>query len=220
MTLKILLTAAAALLPAAAAQCDHPYFPAYPNTKWTYSSSTQSAGFTQRVVSNAGNAIVLENAFAGGTKATVRLTCADNGSLVQPQYAAVSGTGLGARVETLSFSGAAFPPPDRWSVGTKWSYSYRVRITVRAGGQNTVQTGSVKIDSTISAQEDVKVPAGTFSALKVDQVITSNLSVNVGGRSTPINTTLRGSSWYANGVGMVRNVTNNVTQQLVSFVKV
>lgn len=216
MNLKILLTAAFAVLPVAAAQCDHPYFPAYPNTQWTYSGSAQNVGYTQRTVSNTGNAIVLENAYANGVKVTARMTCAKDGSLLQPQYTSLTG----GKIETLSYTGATFPPPDRWNVGTKWSYSYRVRITVVTGGQTAVQTGTVKVDSTITSQEDVKVPAGTFSALKVDQVMTANLTNTLAGRSTPVNTTVKSTSWFANGVGMVRTVTNNVTQQLVSFVKV
>jgi hypothetical protein len=101
-------------------------------------------------------------------------------------------TGLSAnmKIETLSYEGAAFPAPAKWVVGASWTNMFKVKISVSMGQQAMTQSGTMKIDSKIEAQETVKVPAGTFTALKVTQTIQQDMQMSVGGKSTPVKNTI------------------------------
>ncbi len=206
----------------AVAACNHPYYPSTPKTTWVFENSGfSSSQYTQRILSGDALGFTVENDF-GKLKIQNTIDCAADGSLVQTRYATLSGA-ANIKVETLSHSGAAFPPAAQWIVGGGWTYSYKVKITSSMSGQNMAQSGTVSIESTILKEETVKVPAGTYTALKVSQKIVLNLTMTLNGKNTPINTTNTSTSWFVKGVGLVKSVTavgkQTSTSQLVSFTK-
>jgi hypothetical protein len=187
----------------AVAACNHPYYPSAPKTTWVFENSGfSSSQYTQRILSGDASGFTVENDF-GKLKIQNTIDCAADGSLVQTRYATLSGA--------------------KWVVGGRWTYSYKVKITSSMSGQNMAQNGTVSIESTILKEESVKVPAGTFTALKVSQKIVLNLTMVLSGKTTPINTTNTSTSWFAKGVGLVQSVTvvgkQTSTSQLVSFTK-
>jgi hypothetical protein len=62
-----------------------------------------------------------------------------------------------------------------------------------------------KVRFTFTGEEEVKVPAGRYKALKLESEMTSN------GR------TFTATAWYAKGVGMVKSVSPGGTQELKSI---
>ena len=217
MTAKLTLLALLALTSSASAACNHPYVPSTPNTRWTYSSSVDGGGYTMRVVSNDGSSFVLENAFKA-MKIQSKVRCASDGSLIQKQYSSI--IGLNAKTETLSFSGVAFPAPNQWVIGGKWTHAYKIKMTIAAGDQTITQSGTVTINSKIVGSEVVAVPAGKFSALKVAQTINLDMVMKMQGGSRPIKTTVVTTSWYARGVGVIKSVSDTIISQLTDFVRV
>lgn len=217
MTAKLTLLAIFALTSSASAACNHPYVPSTPNTRWTYESSIAGGDYTMRVVNNDGQSFVLENAFKS-MKIQSKVRCASDGSLIQEQYSSISG--LNAKTETLSFSGVAFPAPNQWIIGGKWTHAYKIKMTIAAGDQTITQSGTVTINSKIVGSEVVAVPAGKFSALKVAQTIKLDMVMKMKGGSRPIKTTVSTTTWYARGVGVVKSLSGTTTALLTDFVRV
>ena len=200
------------------AVCDHPYFPSAANTTWTYQSSFKNTQNTTRILSNNGSSFVLENN-VGKLKVKNTIKCESDGSLIQTEYPSMTGLAANIKIQTISYEGAAFPPATRWIVGTTWTNTFNVKISISMGAQDMVQSGKMTIDSKIEKEETIKVPAGTFTALKVTQTIKQDMLMNLGGKSTPVKNTITTTSWYAKGVGLVKSVASTITTQLVKFSK-
>jgi hypothetical protein len=214
----LLIATIAALSSSAWAACDHPYFPSAANTIWQYQSSMKNTEHTTKIISNSGSSFVMENNFG---KLVVKNTikCESDGSLTQTEYPSMSGLSANMKIETLSYEGAAFPAPAKWVVGSSWTNSFKVKISVAMGQQNMTQSGTMKISSKIAAEETVKVPAGTFIALKVTQTIAQDMLMNFGGKSTPVKNTITTTSWYARNIGLIKSVASSITTQLMKFTK-
>jgi hypothetical protein len=200
------------------AACDNPYFPSAANTTWQYQSSLKNAENTTKIISNNGSSFVMENNF-GKMKVQNTIKCEADGSLTQTEYPTMTGLAANMKIETLSYEGAAFPPAAKWVVGSSWINTFKVKISVAMGQQTMTQSGTMKIESKITAQETVKVPAGTFNALKVTQTIFQDMQMNLGGKSTPMKNTITTTSWYVKNIGLVKSVASTITSQLVKFTK-
>ncbi len=214
----LLIATIAALSSSAWAACDHPYFPSAANTTWQYQSSLKNQQNTTKVLSNNGSSFVLENNF-GTLKVKNTIKCETDGSLTRSEYPSMTGLSANMKIETLSSEGVAFPAAAKWVVGTSWTNSFKVKISVSMGAQAMIQSGTMNIGSKITAEETVKVPAGTFSALKVTQTIVQDMQMSVGGKSTPMKNTITTTSWFVKNIGLVKSVASSITTQLIKFTK-
>jgi hypothetical protein len=104
-------------------------------------------------------------------------------------------------------------------VGGSWTNKFKVKMSIKMGARETNASGTMTILSKIAAEESVKVPAGTFTTLKVTQTIGQDLTMSMGGKSVPMKNTITTTSWYARGVGLVKSVASTITTQLVEFGK-
>jgi hypothetical protein len=215
----ILLIATTITLSSSAwAACDHPYFPSAANTTWQYQSSMKNTEHTTKIISNSGSSFVMENNF-GSLVVKNTIKCESDGSLTQTEYPSMSGLSANMKIETISYEGAAFPAPAKWVVGSSWTNSFKVKISVAMGQQTMTQSGMMKISSKIAAEETVKVPAGTFTALKVTQTIAQDMQMTIAGKSTPVKNTISTTTWYAKNVGVVKSIASSITTQLLKFTK-
>jgi hypothetical protein len=123
------------------------------------------------------------------------------------------------KIQTISYEGVAFPPAARWVVGATWANAFKVKISISLGARDMVQSGKMTIDSKIEKEETIKVPAGTFTALKVTQNIKQDMTMDIGGKSTPIKNTFTTTSWYAKNVGLIKSMVSTTTTQLLKFSK-
>lgn len=144
----------------------------------------------------------MENNF-GSLKVKNMIKCEPDGSLTQTEYPSMSGLSANMKIQTVSYEGAAFPAPTKWVVGSSWTNSFKVKISIAMGEQTIIQSGTMKINSKIVAQETVNVPAGTFTALKVTQTIAQDMLMSIGGKITPVKNTISTTSWYAKNVGLI-----------------
>ena len=167
-----------------------------------------------RVVSNDGGAFVLENAFKT-MKIQSKVRCASDGSLIQEQYSSISGANT--RTQTLSFSGVAFPSAKQWVIGGQWAQSFKIKMIIGLGNPRGVQLWTVKTASKTLSSENVSVPAGKFTALKVAQTI--DLELVTQDDTTPMKSTETTIAWYARGIGVVKSSSGKFTSMLTDFVK-
>jgi hypothetical protein len=164
------------------------YFPTRVGAEWVYDEGGYKYKF----------AITKVEEKAGATLVTVGVYQSDGKTTQHAYTVEVSKTGIR---ETLNFNRKVEPPTPRLKLpcakGDKWEAPFSLDGQKRADFAMTV--GGV---------EEVKVPAGTFKAIRVDQV-----STGVDNKATETITT-----WYAPGVGPVRIAhRGGSTRDLISF---
>lgn len=211
-TLMLLLLALAS--PAQAA-CDNPFFPAKAGSSKTFVIQGQSKTYTIRVTSATTNGFTLRYEYTDPVRVLESpYTCTPLG-LTSPSLFS-SGFGPDANITTQikASSGVVIPAEGRWQVGSSWTYTNEGTSIAndKTRGQ-LVYTFKNEVTFQIVAQEQVKVPAGTFQAFKV--VLTQKGEFGAKGSSQFIN--YRITQWYAKGVGLVRQEDQNAVHELISF---
>jgi len=149
----------------------------------------------------------------------VKWNCSDEG-LVSTDYVSSNlpmvmqamGVASDYQIETLEFSGITFPANDSWYVGSAWTGSWKVNsdLTVEDLGQVNAEI-AVTMSNVIGAEEPVSVPAGSYDkALRVDSTISIETKIVMQGMTLPtINGEYTMTSWFVEGVGMVKQVSDD-----------
>ena len=198
--------------------CANPYQPVSTGAAWTYdlhSSASEDSTYTDTITSVTSDGYSVTSSFADLTK-VIPWSCTPQG-LVALQYTNAPGTisngGIQFSVETTSVRGVTFPasiaPGDRWTQG----YGLFGKLVSSQGSGRG--TGSVSTSYRALGNEDVVVPAGAFSALKVRLSGKYLFTITVAGLSAPANHTFSGFLWLVQDVGVVKtSVTVNGTFSL------
>lgn len=187
--------------------CANPYQPVSTGAAWTYdlhSSASEDSTYTDTIASVTSDGYSVTSSFADLTR-VVPWSCTPRG-LVALQYANAPGTisngGIQFSVETTSVTGVTIPasiaPGDRWTQ----RYVLSAKLVSSQGSGSGV--GSVSTGYRALGNEDVVVPAGTFSALKVRFSGTYRFTITVAGASAPANHTFSGFLWLVQNVGVVK----------------
>lgn len=112
--------------------------------------------------------------------------------------------GFDVSYEVLEMSGEILPADMR--VGKEWVNTSKVKMTTEdtgpVGRMMNGRVSTTKITNKVTAEESVTVPAGTFTALKVEQKI--EMQFEMSGR--PFNTTTNSTAWYVKDVGLIKTV--------------
>jgi hypothetical protein len=205
---------ALALVGTAWANCGSPYFPVQQGWVWTYRSSVDNQTYTQTHSNVTANGFTNVMRLESGT-IQARWRC-DAGGVVALEQNSVnfSGAPEGFKVETSNVRGVQVP--NRMAVGATWSFSYIAKARMPQGSMNS----TVEVSNKVVGQESVRVAAGSFTAFKVQSTMVMKMTMNVSGqsRSMPANT-INSTSWYAQGVGLVKSVAGEITTELVSLKK-
>lgn len=192
---------------AATGACANPYQPVSIGAAWTYnlhSSATGDSTYTDTISSVTSDGYTVTSSF-GDLTTVVPWSCTAQG-LVALQYTEAPGTisngGIQFTVETTSVSGVTYPtsiaPGDRWTQG------YGLSATLVSSEGSGSGEGSESTRYRAAQNEDVVVPAGSFSALKVRFSGTYRFTITVGGASLPANHTFSGFLWLVQDVGVVK----------------
>jgi hypothetical protein len=96
-------------------------------------------------------------------------------------------------------SGVTLPKDSDLAVGKTWTTVYQVAGKSAVGDINSQVTVNNKV---ISLDDEVKVPAGTFKALKVETVLDTEMKLNGSKIGVP---PIKTFVWYAPNVGMIKN---------------
>jgi hypothetical protein len=185
--------------------CDHPYFPVREGASWTYRSS--GAGIetihTQRISDVTADSFKTTTTFDDVVQET-GWRCDERG-LSQLDYASDVED---FHLETLETDGVSFPPAEAWAVGASWENSFEVAGSMVQEGMSLSVSGTVTNVERIIAQETVTVAAGTFEAYRVEVATTMQMSSEVMGMTIPLGLSFASTSWYAEGVGLVKSETD------------
>ena len=199
------------------ANCDHPFYPVKEGWVWTYSSSLgQMGGYTLSTKDVSAKGFLQKMDF-GKFNLETRWTCNARG-LARPEYSQPSfGQAMKMDLKTISASGVVIP--NALGVGTAWNYSYEVEGTITQQKMTMQMKQKVNVTNKVLGRENVSVKAGKYSAFKVQTTMQLAGEMKVGGQSVPTNTTIESTTWYAQGVGMVKSVSKEATVELVSLKK-
>jgi hypothetical protein len=117
----------------------------------------------------------------------------------------VSLTTLGSETSFDTSDVAGVTIPTAIEPGDTWRQSFLIHGEGFISDEMTATTdGTVRIAFEAIGTDEVAVPAGTFSALRIDMHVRLQLEIDTGGGAVPFHSTVDGSSWFAQGVGMVK----------------
>lgn len=176
----------------ALAACDPAGF--MPSGTRTYRLTTQgqSSTFTSRAQVK-GNTVTVQTTTDGRTTRST-WTCTGKG------MTATIGAGKG----DLRLESGFYPPTSAWKVGYAWTSDGKMQ----ASGGMTMQS---RARSRVAAQEKVTMPAGTFTALRVETTTATSMTPPAGTDLPPgmdLNNLMggetRSTAWYVRGVGLVK----------------
>lgn len=202
----------------AQAQCGNPFYPVGEGWTWTYKNST--SGKTHTITTKEVSSKGFTQSYDFGTLAFDNHWVCTGKGMMQPEFRtneSGSANNLKLEVKTLKASGVVFPPSMR--EGTSWSYSYDTESKANSTKLKMTLTSTQTVTSKIVGQESVKVAAGKYRAVKVESTYTTKGTMDMGGKSVPMNTTFKSTAWYAEGVGLVKSVSQAGTTELISLKK-
>lgn len=132
--------------------------------------------------------------------------CSADG-LLSPQFSQLPGGMEGMDIEFTEASGISIPPEEMFQVGESWPLHYVANATVAMDDTTSMEmVQTFDMTNTVTAIEAVSVPAGDFpNAVRVETIGTISSTITMGGQQQPgISLDLNYTSWYAEGVGLVR----------------
>ncbi len=163
-------------------------FPIGKGSSWTFKGTAMGTPIEM-------TATVTSSVASGGTTA-VKMNWTTNGRSTQEETYLVSADSIQRARAGANGSSEVSPPVTvikyPVSVGKSWSWAGKMKVQRPQGGLEVPASATVKI----AARENIKTPAGTFSAYRVDL----SLSVEAAGKTQVI----PNSYWFAPGVGLVR----------------
>jgi hypothetical protein len=196
------------------AQCNHPFFPVHEGWVWSYRSSPDNSTHTARIIKVSDKGFVQRLAFRDFSF-DIRWACGAKG-LTQLEYLQPPGSqGMQMNLKTRKVSGVVIPQGMR--VGTTWSYGYEVAGEAKQPNMTLQVDQTMNVVSKVVGQESVGVPAGRFSAYKVESTMSIRGSMRSAGQSMPMNLEVKTTTWYAQGVGLVKTQSEGVTVELLSL---
>lgn len=196
----------------ASVACPHPYFPLEEGLTLTYRAGASSTmvlsthGVTPSPEGLRGKVAVKLKDRQGETDAT----CSTEGmslGLGGLEGALLSASGM--EVQVVSSEGVAVPAPSSLVPGGTWKNSLSVKLrppASKSGGLRPTISTTFDKAATVEGEEEITVPAGTFKALKVRNIVTAR-ATRPGAEGRSMETTV----WLAPGVGIVKLTTADST---------
>ncbi|NDJ52580.1 MAG: hypothetical protein GYB68_05760 [Chloroflexi bacterium] len=175
--------------------CNHTYYPVVEGASWVYESRVNGEEPQQATMSLTD---VSDNTFTWNytldeVVVSSQWQCSEGG-LVQTEYGQVAIGGVGdLELETTAYSGVTLPPIEDFVPGATWQSVYEARATIT--GQEFLY--DITLNYTYVADEEVTVQAGTFTAARIETLI----SLTTQGTTIEVPTI----GWYVEGIGQVRS---------------
>lgn len=186
--------------------CFNLYYPLKAGSAITYrmTSADMDVPVTIRVTERTESTVKLEYTFTvrgQEAKVTNELVC-ESGTIKGKGFFdfAQAFTGLDISYDTISMDGEILPHD--LAVGREWDLTTEVEIHTNNERMRAMLDGrrqKTVIASKVVGEERVTVPAGTYDALKIEQVITIDTSV------MGVSATTTANAWYAKDVGLVKS---------------
>ena len=208
--------------PALAQLCDQPFYPARPGWEWQYRvSGERPSTYSIHKTSISDKSFVQVRQGPGG-KEEITYRCTPEG--IAPVDFGTQGGGrleAGAQpinydLEVVRVSGVAIPDYERWAVGSSWRLVLEIRGNGQQGPLRFQVSGTLETTYRVVSQESVTTPAGRFVAYRLETTFVTRIRANAGPLSLPFNFESQGTSWYAENVGLVKNIQKTREGEIVT----
>lgn len=206
----------------ATGECGNAFFPVVDGRTMTYSTNIDVDGITEysTTFSNVtDSSFTFTTAFGEHTFET-DWQCSEAG-LLSPEASRLPNQMEGMTIEFVEAEGVTIPAEEQFQVGESWTTHYVANATITLDAttaMNTVQTHDMT--HTVTAVEPISVPAGDFpEAVRVETVATIGSTIIMGDLSQQgIDIDLNYTSWYAEGVGLVRQEVEGMMDQGSAYI--
>ncbi|MCC7357332.1 hypothetical protein IT408_02380 [Candidatus Uhrbacteria bacterium] len=193
-----------------AGNCDNPYFPLRPGTKMSYKTHAagRNSSFTWESRELTADNVSLLYTFDGGLLLHSDFSCTSDGLIAQ-SYLDMNSAMTGSVIKTKTTSSTGTYLPKDLAIGKTWESAYEVETenenpeAARLGMKVSHMT--LTIQNKVLSEESVTVPAGTFTALKVESKNVMKLKLSP--TMPPIDNTFTSFSYYVRGKGLVKSTT-------------
>ena len=159
------------------------------------SGGGKDAKFVQSYTTSASN--FTEELTIGTTTVKHKWECT-LGGLVAANPGSVMDT-ANMQIEPKHISGVTLPNESDIQVGKEWKTVYQATGKSPLGDISSDVTLNNKV---VATDDEVKVPAGTYKAVKVE--VNLDVAMKMGGKSIPV-PAIKSYVWFAPGIGMVKN---------------
>jgi hypothetical protein len=192
--------------------CDQPFSPTRPGWEWQYRvTGERSSTYSIRKTSITDSSFVqVRQGPSGKEETTYRCTPegiapVDIGSLGSGRVEA-GAQPISYDLDVVKVTGVAIPDYDRWGIGSSWKLVLEIRGNGQQGPLRFQVSGTLETTYRVVAQETITTPAGRFMAYKLQTTFVTRMRASAGPLSLPLNFESQGTSWYAENVGLVKNI--------------
>jgi len=185
--------------------CANAYYPVREGSMWAYQSTGSPAGvysFTDTITPVRNDGFTLTSKFDNLTR-TQEWSCGPNGLVaLQLGGGALTSQNLKLEIQAPNISGVSIPVEIK--AGDQWDYVLGFTGKMDLAGSSGAAEGSDKSHFNALGMESVTVPAGTFTAMKIQVDTTLDINVTVQGVSVPVTFSSSYIYWYVQGAGWVK----------------
>ena len=203
--------------------CYNPFYPLGEGMLYTYQTYYLDLGietpdpsdihtYELETVEETDETVTVQLRFSDVTS-EVKWQCSEEG-LFSSEYAQFDVQSLGdsVQIDTVSYEGVTLPTEEAWFVGNTWNMDYEINMSYQVQGMDVASHVVGALVNEIIAIEDVTVPVGTYSeAYKVETTGTITTDTIMPGTSVSNDIDLTMTSWYVKGVGMVKQISNDIS---------
>ncbi len=210
--------------------CDNVLYPVKQGAAWTYASAGGPGGsftYTDTITQVRTDGFTLTSQFADAQRAQ-EWSCRSDGlqalQIGGSSAAGISTQGIMAAFRTLEVSGVSLPR--EITVGTQWQYALKMEGSMAMpGDQQSPSSGSYSVSMQELGQETIRVPAGTFEAIKLQANSSVDIMTDFQGIPVPVKYSGVTLIWYVPNVGYVKSIENgdfggsafSITTELQSY---
>lgn len=192
-----------------AGDCGNDFYPVIEGRILRYANTIPGFGNTEHTVTYSDvtdTSFTATTDLSDGNVLTQTWTCSGEG-LLQPEFSQLpTAEEFTLTVEFVESSGLTIPAADQFQPGTTWTTHYVANATLSdSGAGEMTMAQTTDLTHTVVGPETITVPAGTFEAMRVETTGNVSSVTSVGGVSVPpMELPMSFVSWYAEGVGLVR----------------
>jgi hypothetical protein len=220
--------------PVVSGACGVEYFPVLPDQTWTYRLLQANNSFVE---SRIWYEDITDNSFVWKQEmdsdppiaSQTNWTCSGDG-LISTDFVSTNipmvmqgmGYDYDYEIETIEFSGIAYPANDQWFVGSQWTGSWVIESDINVENVGLVHaTINATLNNTIGAEESVTVPLATYEeAARVDSTLSLEIKIEAQGMTLPtVKEDYALTSWFVRGVGLVKQISDDIaySMELISL---
>lgn len=210
--------------------CDNVLYPVKQGAVWMYASTGGPGGsftYTDTITQVRADGFTLTSQFADAQRAQEWFCRTDGLQALQiggSSAAGISTQGITAAFRTLEVSGVSLPRVI--TAGMPWQYALKMEGSMAMpGDQQSPSSGSYSVTMQELGKETIRVPAGTFEAIKLQANSSVDIMTDFQGIPVPVKYSGVTLIWYVPNVGYVKSIENgdfggsafSITTELQSY---